>query len=67
MSRPDAVVAVNGTPLELDPTGVFSSVVSLESGANLIEVVATDFDGNVRFEVIAVFQTPCDLHHRQLR
>ena len=55
VTRPDAVVAINGNPLEVGASGIFSGSSSLEEGANLVEVVATDIVGNVRSEVIAVF------------
>ncbi|MCH7606058.1 MAG: hypothetical protein IH962_02780 [Chloroflexi bacterium] len=57
-TRPDAVVGVNGVPVEVNILGLFSSMVTLEQGANLVEVVATDLDGNVRSESIAVFYLP---------
>ena len=58
VTRPDAVVAINGNPVETGPSGIFAGNSSLEEGANLVEVVATDIDGNVRSEVIAVFYIP---------
>ena len=44
-TRPDAVVAVNGVPVEVDATGTFRHDLILEDGANLIEVVASDLLG----------------------
>ena len=58
VTRPDAVVAINGDPVDLDASGIFAGDSELEEGPNLVEVVATDIDGNVRSEVIAVFYTP---------
>jgi hypothetical protein len=58
VTRPDAVVAINGDPVDVDALGIFAGHSELEEGANLLEVVATDIDGNVRSEVIAVFYTP---------
>lgn len=57
-ARPDAVVGVNGAPVEVNVLGLFSTSVTLDEGANLIEVVATDIDGNVRSEAVAVFYLP---------
>ncbi|MDA1349285.1 MAG: hypothetical protein O3A47_10560 [Chloroflexi bacterium] len=57
-SRPDAVVGVNGVPVDMNALGIFSSTVSLDEGANLIEVVASDIQGNVRFQTAVVFYTP---------
>ena len=58
VTRPDAVVAINGSPVDAGLSGIFADNISLEEGANLLEVVATDIDGNVRSEVIAVFYIP---------
>lgn len=58
VTMPDAVVGVNGIPAEVNHLGIFSTLVSLEEGANLIEVVATDIRGEVRFQTVVVFYTP---------
>ena len=58
VTRPDAVVGVNGIPLDVSELGVFSIDFPLEEGGNLIEVVAADIDGNVRFQTVAVFYLP---------
>ena len=55
VTRPDAVVGVNETPVEVDALGIFSTTVELKESANLIEVVAADLDGNVRFQTLVVF------------
>ena len=57
-TRADAVVGVNGTPVEVNVLGIFSTTVTLEDGPNFIEVVATDIQGNVRFQTVAVFYLP---------
>ena len=57
-TRPDAVVGVNGDPVEINALGIFSTTVTLEEGPNFIEVVATDIQGNVRFQTVAVFYLP---------
>lgn len=57
-TRPDAVVGVNDVPVELNGSGIFSTEVDLEQGANLIEVVAADINGNVRFQTEVVFYQP---------
>jgi len=57
-TRPDAVVGVNGRPVDVNALGIFSATVSLEPGANLIEVVAADIQGNVRFQTLVVFYVP---------
>jgi uncharacterized protein YfaP (DUF2135 family) len=58
VTRPDAVVAINGDPVDVNASGIFSGLSELEEGANLVEVIATDIDGNVRSGVIAVFYIP---------
>ena len=55
---PDAAVGVNGSPVDVNVLGLFSTTVSLDPGANLIEVVATDIQGNVRLSTVAVFYLP---------
>ena len=57
-ARADAVVGVNGTPVEVNVLGILSTTVTLEDGPNFIEVVATDIQGNVRFQTVAVFYLP---------
>ena len=57
VTRPDAVVGVNEVPVEVDARGIFSTTIELEEGSNLIEVVAADLEGNVRFQTLVVFYT----------
>ncbi|MFP6634302.1 MAG: hypothetical protein VCB79_00075, partial [Dehalococcoidia bacterium] len=47
VTRPDAVVAINGEPVDVNASGIFSGLSELEEGANLVEIIATDIDGNV--------------------
>ena len=57
-TSPEAVVGVNGTPVDTNSLGIFSTSVTLEEGPNFIEVLATDINGNVRFQTVAVFYIP---------
>ncbi len=57
VTSPDAIVGVNGIPVEVNELGVFSTTVPLKKGDNLIEVVATDMR-EVRFQTVVVFYTP---------
>jgi hypothetical protein len=57
-STPDAMIVVNGTPVDVNATGLFSSRVALEQGANVIEVMATNLQGDQREQTLAVFYTP---------
>lgn len=50
---PDAVLLVNGAPVELDG-GRFEAVVALVEGANTVELTATDPAGNVTVEKLSV-------------
>lgn len=57
-TRRDAVVGVNGRPVEVNELGIFSAIVSLEPGQwNVIEVVAADLNDNVNFQTVAVFSS----------
>ena len=57
-TNPDAVVAVNGIPVEINVLGIFSTDIVLEEGVNLIEVVGTDLQADSQSETIAVFYVP---------
>ena len=50
----DAVVSVDGVTIEVDADGNFSTTVTLEEGPNLIEVLASDFEGNEGSVVLTV-------------
>jgi len=45
-TEPDAVVSVNEAVVDVDAEGKFSTTVTLEEGPNLIEVLASDCEGN---------------------
>jgi hypothetical protein len=51
----DAMVAVNGEPVEVTADGMFATRIELGDGVNLIEVVATDITGETRSATVAVF------------
>ena len=50
----DAVVSVEGVTIEVDEDGKFSTVVTLEEGPNLIEVEASNFEGDEGSIVLTV-------------
>jgi uncharacterized protein YfaP (DUF2135 family) len=54
-TNPDAAVAINGIPVEINALGIFSKAVSLEEGVNLIEVVGTDLQADSQSQTVAVF------------
>lgn len=58
MTSPDATVSVNGILVDVDEEGRFTAIVSLEEGANLIEVIASDFAGNEESAVLAIINIP---------
>ncbi len=51
---PNAIVSVNGRSVPVDRFGYFSSTVRLEQGPNVIDVVATNDDGQTLSKVLAV-------------
>ena len=55
---PDAVVSVNGEIVEVDEQGNFTTVVALEEGPNIIEVVASDLEGNEVSKILAIIYVP---------
>ena len=55
---PEAVVSVNGVSLNIDVVGNFSTLVPLEPGPNIIDVVSTNSDGQVMSAVSAVIYRP---------
>jgi len=57
-TSPDAVVSVNGVSVFIDQLGIFTTNVTLESGPNIIDIVATDTKGGVQSTVIAVIYRP---------
>ena len=57
-TTPDAVVSVNGQPVEVGADGNFEMTVTLEEGPNFLEVVASDFAGNRVEEIRAVIHLP---------
>jgi len=56
-TAPDAVVSVNGQPVEVDASGNFSATITLEKGPNSIEVIASDFWGAQQSRVISLIYT----------
>ena len=54
----DAVVSVNGVSVSVDELGIFSTTVALEDGPNIIDIVATDPDGDDLSVIIAVIYRP---------
>ena len=57
-TRSDAVVSINGAITDVNSQSEFSSEVNLETGPNLIEVVASDFEGHSSRETITIIYIP---------
>lgn len=54
----DAVLSINGVIIPMDADGRFEVTVALNPGPNLIEVVASDLDGNQKSRVLVVIALP---------
>lgn len=57
---PNAVVSVNGNLAEVDAEGNFTMMVVLEEGPNLIEVIASDSEGNQESHTLVIINVPSE-------
>lgn len=57
-TSPGAVVSVNGELAEVDGKGNFTTLVVLEEGPNLIEVIASDLEGNEESRTLVIIYVP---------
>jgi len=58
-TAPDAVVSVNGHIIRaINEGGDFTAVISLAEGPNLVEVIATDYQGNEVNQMLTVIYAP---------
>jgi len=57
---PSAVVSVNGNLVEVDAEGNFTMMVVLEEGPNLIEVIASDSEGNQESRTLVIIYVPSE-------
>lgn len=55
---PKAIVTVNGTSVPVDLFGYFSTTLPLVEGPNILDVVATNYDGETLSKVVAVIYRP---------
>lgn len=55
---PEAITSVNGVSVSVDELGSFSTMVTLEPGPNIVDVVATNNDGRILSKVIALIYRP---------
>ena len=58
LTTPDAVVSVNGEPVEVDSDGAFSVAVKLDEGPNVTGIVVSDFTDQRIEEVRTVIYVP---------
>ncbi len=54
VTNPDAILSINGIIASIDEDGDFEMTVSLDPGTNLIEVIASDFEGNQETAILAI-------------
>ena len=54
----DAVVSINGEPVDVDPNGDFSVTVTLEEGSNVFDIIATDEAGDEETSQLVVSFVP---------
>ena len=57
-TAPGAIVSVNGVSVQVDQLGIFTTQVNMETGPNIIDVVAADAEGGVLSAVVAVIYRP---------
>ena len=55
---PGAVVSVNGNLASVNDGGKFTAMVVLEEGPNIIEVIASDLEGNQESRTLAIVYLP---------
>ena len=55
---PNAIVSINGRSVPVDRFGYFSTTMLLVQGPNVIDVVATNDDGETLSQVVAVIYRP---------
>lgn len=58
VTKADAVVSVNGEMVSVDGYGYFIQTVTLETGPNYIEVIASDFQDNTSSVTTTVIYNP---------
>ena len=56
----DAVISVNGVIVEVQSDGTFELTLALDPGPNLVEIVASDLDGNSVSSSLAIISIPED-------
>ena len=57
-TSPGAVVTVNGELADVNDEGTFTTIINLEEGPNLIEVIASDIEGNQDSQTLVAIYVP---------
>jgi len=57
-TTPGAIVSVNGELADVDEEGNFTMMVVLEEGPNIIEVIASDLEGNEESRTLVIIYVP---------
>ena len=60
VTSPDAIVSVNGLILEVQPDGTFELTLPLDPGPNIVDIVASDLEGNSINSSLAIISIPED-------
>ena len=60
VTSPDAIVSVNGVILEVQPDGTFELTLPLDPGPNIVDIVASDLEGNSVNSSLAIISIPED-------
>ena len=60
VTSPDAIVSVNGVILEVQPDGTFELTLPLDPGPNIVDIVASDLEGNSVNSSLAIISIPKD-------
>lgn len=58
LTSPDAIVSVNGVIVAVQPDGSFELTLVLDLGPNLVDIVASDLDGNSVNSSLAIISIP---------
>ncbi len=57
-SIPGAIVSINGDLADIDAKGNFNLIIQLDEGPNILEIVASDDNGNQVDTVLRVIYEP---------
>jgi hypothetical protein len=58
MVSPNATVTINGTRINVDADGTFTTTLILQEGPSLIEVLASNLSGEKKHQILSVIYIP---------